>query len=221
MRGAIRRRDIAGHPVLTYRSFGGKVLARALLTGADRTFLSIVREVSLLEDRRVYVPEVVERCIELKLAARDLYASLARKFPSRSPANSCFERLATHKSNHAELLELCREVAARGRWDARQLQPVTGSVQNLERLLEAADREAQTCQDVEAAFRIAIAMESSEVSVAFRTVIESCDVEFVRRLKPFHDAYAWYLDFLCRQGAKLAPSLASELRRLSPGAFSE
>ncbi len=77
MVGAIIKRDILAHPVVTIRCFGWSVFIRALLAGPRTTFLSLLTETHVLQPADERVEQFVGRCVELELKACRVYETLS------------------------------------------------------------------------------------------------------------------------------------------------
>jgi hypothetical protein len=92
--GAIRRRDIVTHPVVTVRCFGWKVFLRALRSGQHQTFLSLLADKQVLQPAPAKMPELVDRCIGLELCAKRIYESLAERFGQAGSVKGLFTTLA-------------------------------------------------------------------------------------------------------------------------------
>jgi hypothetical protein len=215
MVGAICKRDILTHPLVTIRCFGLGVFLRVLCARRDQTFLSILAHSDVLKPPPEGVAEFVGRCVELELTASRIYGALSRRFMSRPPVHDFFAALAVQEESHAELLEICRTAASQQRWDADQTVPWSDVVPRLEQHMADAEVSLNRVDDVRQSLERVIAIESSEINDVFRSVVAASDSVFVRRLKVFHQAECQHLDYICRQIALLEPALvpASEVLR--------
>src|SRR5262245_37405981 len=117
MLGAIRKRDLLAHPLVTLRCFGGRVFLRGLLAGPQRSFESVLVDAGKFH-RHSPCPEALERCVRLELLARRMYETLARRFFRADGLRDLFALLARRRGEHAELLRLCRGLAGPDGWDA-------------------------------------------------------------------------------------------------------
>ena len=57
MDGAICKREILSHPVVTIECFGWAVFFRAVFSGRDQTFLSLLQQAGVFQRPRVPVSE--------------------------------------------------------------------------------------------------------------------------------------------------------------------
>jgi hypothetical protein len=214
MVGAIRKRDILAHPFVTIHCFGWRVFFRALTAGRNETFLSIVSQVTIEHRPGVQVPELVGKCIDLEFRAKSIYESLARKFAQQEPVRLFFDSLAQQEQHHAELLELCRAAAGRGRWDGRHLEPWRESIPQLKRQMEEAASSLDSLDGVRSALRLVIQIESSEVNRVFRGVVAAANSDFIRKLEAFQQSTSHHLDYICEQIPQLEPDLSGECREM-------
>jgi hypothetical protein len=143
MVGVIRKRDIVAHPVVTVRCFGWPVFLKALVAGRQQTFLSLLVESSALHPPQIEVPELIERCIGLELQASRIYERLAERYTKQDAVKEFFENLADQEREHAELLGLSRECAAREGWDETPFTPWRDAIPRLEYGMDAAEASAQ------------------------------------------------------------------------------
>ena len=209
MVGAITKRDILAHPLVTIRCFGWRVFWRALFAGRERTFLSVLSEAEVLQPAAENVVEFIARCVELELKASRIYTAFARRWADSQAAHDFFATLASQENGHAELLELCRTAAAQQRWNEGQAAPWRQVVPRLEQHMADAEAASDDAHSVHAALQLVIDIESSEINDVFHSVVAATDSEFVRRLAVFHDAEQRHLDFASRSIAQLDPELAS------------
>lgn len=208
MVGAIGKREILSHPLVTIRCFGLHVFVRALLARRDQTFLAILATSSVLKPPPEGVAEFVGRCVELELTASRIYAAFARRFASDQPAHGFFASLAVQEEEHAELLEICRTAASQQRWDAQQTARWMKAVPQLEKKMADVELSLDAITDVRQALEQVIAIESSEINDVFRSVVAASDSEFVRRMQVFHVAEQQHLNFIHRHITQIEPSLA-------------
>jgi hypothetical protein len=214
MVGAIRKRDILAHPMLTVHCFGWRVFFRALTAGRNATFLSIVTQAAIRRQPSVKVPESVGQCIDLEFKARQIYESLARRFAQQEPVKRFFEMLAQQEQDHAELLELCWTAAGPGRWDSQYFEPWREAIPQLKRQMEKAASSLDSLDGVRVALRLVIQIESSEVNQVFRGVVAATDSDFVRKLQAFQQSTSYHLGYICEQISKLEPDLEGECQEM-------
>ena len=213
MVGAICKREILAHPFITIRCFGWRVFFRALTAGQNETFLSIVTEVNTRRPS-VKVPELVGQCIDLELRAKDIYESLAGRFAKQEPVKRFFEMLAQQEQSHAELLELCRAAAGRGRWDGQHFEPWRDTIPQLKCQMEKAASTLDSLVGARDALRLVIQIESSEVNQVFRGVVAATGSDFVRRLQAFQQSTSHHLGYICEEIPKLEPDLIGECQEM-------
>jgi hypothetical protein len=214
MVGAIRRRDILAHPLVTIHCFGFPLFLKALVAGRDKTFLSLVTESAVFARPAAEVPELLERCIKLELRAQQMYDSLAERFTDQEPVREFFETLAHQEQDHAEMLELCRELVSHGGWLEEHFRPWSDAVPRLERQMDEAEASAEALERLADALRLVITIEGSEINQVFGGAIAATDSPFVRSLRAFQTAEDRHLSYICDMLPKLDPELASECMRL-------
>ncbi len=214
MVGAIRKRDILAHPVVTVRCFGWPVLLRTLLARRDQTFLTLLAGTSALRPPKVKVPELIGRCSQLEIQAQRIYEALAERFAGNESAREFFRELAEEEGEHFELLELCRQAACREGWQEVHFTPWRTAVPGLERQMEAARQRVSDIDRLADALRLVIRIETSEINQLFGAVVAATDSGFVRTLRPFQAAASEHISQITGRIAVLAPELASECRAL-------
>jgi rubrerythrin len=219
MIGAIRRRDIIAHPLVTVRCYGWRVFVRALTAGRNQTFLSLLAETGYFRPSAITVPELVGRCVELEKKAKTIYESLAAKFLTRPAVNQFFESLARQEGAHAELLDLCRSSASRERWLEEHFAPWRDSVPRLERQMDDIESTSKSVDDAVDALRLVIRLESTELNRVFRGVVTATGSDFVKKVRAFQTAGARHITFICEEIASLEPLLEAECQELRDGFF--
>jgi len=207
MVGAITKRDLLAHPLVTIRCFGWRVFVRALCAGRQRTFLSVLSDAEMFRPASENVVEFIARCVELELKVSRMYEALARRWAHDGRVRRFFTALATQEDSHAELLELCRAAAAQQRWDEEAAASWREVVPRLEQYLADAESALDDVQTLRAALQLVIDVESSEVNDVFSSVVAATDSEFVRRLSVFGTAREQHLQFISRGIAELDPEL--------------
>ena len=217
MMGAICRRDIAVHPVITIRCFGWKIFFRALLAGQQQTFLSLLVQTPALQPAAAKVPELVERCIGLELCAKRIYESLAQRFDRFDSVKGFFATLAHQEGDHAELLGLCRAATGRGDWDEKHFDPWRNAVPGLEKQMQEAESWADSLDSLSDALRLVIQIESSEVNRIYLGIVAASDSEFVRRIRAFHEAGLEHISYICSGIAEMDPGFRDVCQELRDG----
>jgi hypothetical protein len=76
---------------------------------------------------------------------------------------------------------------------------------------EAAVREIDS---VDAALRLVIQIESSEINQVFNAALAATDAAFVKKLKPFQKAIEAHLSYLMKRIPQLSPNLMLPTREL-------
>jgi rubrerythrin len=221
MVGAIRKRDILAHPLITVHSFGWPVLLRALLAGRDRTFLSLLADTWTLRPPQLEVPELLGRCVNLELRAQRLYELLAARFGEREPVKRFFETLSRQEHGHCELLQLCRELTGREGWLEEHFRPWREAVPRLERQMDELEASVEDLERAADALRLVLRIEGSEINQVFGGVVGATDSVFVRNLQAFHTAEMSHIEYIAEQIPMLEPDLAGECEVLTGERFSE
>ena len=206
MVGAIGKRDVLGHPGITIRCFGWRVFFRTLLAGRNQTFLSILTAAESFRQPTEKAFEIVRRCVRLEQTAHRIYASLAEKFHENGPLREFFAMLARQEREHAELLEVCRIAAMRGRWDGDYLAPWRESVPHLECTMREAEAKLHAVKFPADALWLTIEIESSEINELFRAIAAATDSLFVRKLMRFGNAAREHLGYIRETICELEPS---------------
>jgi len=210
MFGAIRRRDLIAHPLVTVHCFGWPLFFKALTAGQHTTFLSLLAGSHALRSPTVQIPELLGRCIDLETRARRIYQLLADRFRQRAAVKRFFETLAQQEQDHSELLELCRQLASREGWLEEHFAPWRGAVPQLERQMDDVEDSLEHLDRLSEALRLVIRLEGSEINHVFRGALSATDSEFVRTLQAFRTAEAKHIAYACDQIPRFAPDLADE-----------
>ena len=221
MLGVIRRRDIIAHPFVTIDCFGLGLFFQALVAGRRKTFLSLLTGAGALKPRVVEIPALLGRCVDLESRARRIYQFLADRFSDWERARQFFETLARQEQHHAELLELCRQLARREGWLEEHFAPWRAVVPQLERKMDALEDSLSGRESLADALRLVIQIESSEIDHVLEGAITATDSKFVRALGVFHTAGTEHINFICDRISKLEPDLAEECRNLRASHSSE
>ena len=217
MLGAIRKRDILAHPIVTVDSFGWHVFLRVLIAGRNQTFLAILAESGAMQAPTTSVPELVDRCVQLESRARHIYERLALRFAHDESAAEFFRKLAWQEHSHAELLKTCQAAASGGRWEEEQFAPCRDAIPRLEREMDAAAESVDATKDLSSALRLVVQIESSELNRVFKGVVDATDSKFVRSLRAFQTAGARHIDYIRREISRLDPSLAEACESMQDG----
>jgi rubrerythrin len=219
MVGAIRRRDILAHPLITVHCFGWPILFKALVAGRDRTFLSLLADTWTQRPPRLEVPELLERCVKLELRAQRIYESLATRFGEHEPVRRFFETLASQEKTHYEMLQLCRGLAGREGWLEEHFKPWRDAVPRLERQMDDVEACVEGLERSTDALHLVIRIEGSEINQVFGGVVAATDSSFVRNLQAFQNAEAKHIEYIARQIPELEPDLADECAVLTGERF--
>ena len=211
MFGAICKRDILAHPIVTIRCFGWRVFFKSLIAGRDQTFLSLLNEAEVLKPAGD-VLELVSRCVDLELRAKKIYETYAARFTGQIKAQRFFESMARQEQGHAELLRVCQEAARRERWNDKLFAPWRDAIPRLEEKMDSIERRVAGDEELSDALQHVIDIESSEINHIFDAVVNATDSEFVRRLQVFRTTEIQHIKFICRAVPELEPSLADACR---------
>jgi rubrerythrin len=214
MLGAIRKRDLLAHPVVTIRSFGWRVFVKAMLAGRDKTFLAILMETQVLPAPRVDVPEVLRRCAELERSAQRIYEELADRFDQVEPVRRFLLTLAHQEQGHAELLEVCRAALRKGRFDAQRFAPWCDELPKLEQTMQRMEASLDDVTSTGKAVQCVMDIETSEINRVFLGAVGASDAEFVQRLDVFRSTGKKHVHFIAGRIKDLEPSLAADCRRM-------
>ena len=215
MVGAIRKRDILAHPVVTIRCFGWPVFLKTVIAGRRQTFLTLLAETSAFGSPTVEVPELLDHCVDIELQAKRVYEALSKRFADREPVREFFENLAEQEQAHSDMLELCGEIAGREGWQEEHFAPWREAVPRLKQQMDAVEASLDDLDSVGDALRLVIQVESSEINQIFGSVVAATDSGFVRHLEPFQAAEVNHIFYISDRIPKLDPSLAGECRVLS------
>jgi hypothetical protein len=214
MVGAIRKRNILAHPIVTIRCFGWMVFARALLAPRGTTFLSLLSPVEPVKPAKKPWREPIERCSNLELRAKRIFQDLADRFREYAEAFEFFTALANQEQEHYDLLQLCSIAMHRGHWKSELFAQWQKSLSGLESHMHAAERTAQLLTTLPEALELVLALECSEINFVFRGVVLSSESPFVCRLRAFNAAGEDHLTYIARCLPQLEPSLEEACRPL-------
>jgi rubrerythrin len=214
MVGAICRVEILSHPLVTIECFGWAVFFRALFSGRDRTFLSLLNQVGVFRQPQVPAPAFIDRCINLERRAMRIYQALAFRYAGMHLVREFFDQLVRQEDIHAELLELCRAAACRGRWKGPEVETLERIVPETERLLEEAEVTVDRHDSLADSLRLVIRMESSQINGLFTGVVRATDARFAHVFGAFRTAVRDHLRFIEECIPILEPCLKSECKQL-------
>ncbi len=205
---------------MTVRCFGWGVFLKALIARRDRTFLSLLVEASALRPPAIPVPDLIERCVELELKASRIYEGLAERYAKQRELKEFFENLADEEMEHAELLGVCRECAAREGWREEAFRPWRDAIPKLEYGMDAEAAAVEDLEDLADVLRLVIRLESSEINQVFDSVVAATNSDFVRKLSAFRAAGAEHLDHISEKIREFRLEMAEESAALR-GTFPE
>ena len=223
MQGVITGWDILAHPVSTIRCFGWRIFFKAIGPWQHRPFLSLLGDAGLLGTTASNVSTILERCIGLELQAKRIYAALAKAFSDEGLVGPFFAGLAEQEQYHADLLQLCRVVAARSGWTASLFNPWQDYLPRLEQQMDATEAAVYRIDSIDAALQLVIQVESSEINQFFRSALEATDSALVRKLRPFQEAMEAHMSYIVERLPELSPKLmvaSRELRARFPRVWS-
>jgi len=212
--GAIRKRDILAHPLITIQSFGWSVFLKTVTAGRRQTCLTLVAAANAFGPPRVEVPDLLDNCIRLELQSKRIYASLAERFAERASVREFFETLALQEQEHADMLDLCREIAGQEGWQEELFAPWRDAIPKLEQRMDSVEASLADLDSASEALRLVLQVESSEINPIFRSVVAAARSEFVRHLEPFQTAGAKHIAYIQDRIPKLESGLAAECRVL-------
>ena len=214
MVGVITEWDILAHPVVTIRCFGWQVFFKAIAPWQSRTFLSLLRPVAFSRAIPSNVPAILKRCIGLELQAKRIYTALAKTFDDQELVWSFFDGLAKHEQYHADLLKLCRAAAIRSGWRVSVFNPWKDYLPRLEQQMDAVEAAVYEVDSVDAALRLVIQIESSEINNVFHAALAATDTNFVKKLRPFQKTMEDHMTYIVERIPVLSPKLMLDCRKL-------
>ena len=214
MVGVITKWDILAHPVVTIRCFGWQVFFKAIAPWQGQTFLSLLQTAAFPRATVSNASAMLNRCIALELRTKRIYTTLAQAFNDRGSVGSFLVGLAVHEQYHANLLELCREVAIRTVWRADIFDPWKDYLPHLEQQMHAAEATVREIDSVEDALRLVLQIESSEINKVFCAALAATDAAFVENLRPFQKTMEAHMTYIVEQISALSPHLMLECGKL-------
>ena len=216
MFGAITNRDILAHPIVTVRSFGWRIFFKAIFSGREKTFLSLLQGAHLFDESASMSgsPELLGRSIELELQANRIYEVFAKTFASSTAVRHFFKTLAQQERDHADMLELCRAAAIRGRWKLSYLNPWQGYLPHLEQMMQEIENSMYSIQSVNDALSLVIHVESSELNPVFEAVVASSDSVFIQKMIKFRTVMKNHISYIAETLPQLSPQFMRDSREL-------
>lgn len=217
MIGVIGTWDIFAHPIVTIRCFGWGVFFRAVVPRQGRTFLSLLQDAGCFSAAASKVPTILERCIDLEMRSWRIYKALAKTCTDdwgHGLAGAFFAGLAEQEQYHADLLQTARAAALRSSWKANLFNPWHDYLPRLEQQMAAAETAVSGIKSVEAALKLVIQIESSEINQVFNAALAATDAAFVTKLRPFQDAMEAHMSYLVERIPQMAPQLLAAAREL-------
>jgi hypothetical protein len=214
MVGVIRGWDVLAHPIVTIRHFGWRVFFRAVAPWQTETFLSLLSPGGFGKSKVPSVPAILDRCIQLELRAKRIYVALGRALKDQGLVGVFFSGLAEQEQLHADLLEICRYAAERHHWQESLFNPWQEYLPRLERQMDAAETAIREIDSVDAALRLVVQIESSEINEVFSAAIAATNAPFVKKLKPFRQTMESHMSYIVERIPQLSPRLILATREL-------
>ena len=214
MVGVITEWDILAHPIVTIRCFGWQVFFKAVASWRGKTFLSLLQSSVFPGALTSNASTILSRCIGLELRAKRIYTALAKAFDDQGLVGMFFFGLAEQEQYHADLLELCREAAVRSGWSDRLFEPWQDYLPKLEQEMEAAEAAVREIDSADAALRLVVRIESSEINEVFNAVLAATDATFVKKLGPFRKTMEAHMTHIVGRIPELSPKLMLDCREL-------
>jgi hypothetical protein len=214
MVGVITGWDVFTHPIATIRCFGWLVFFRAVAPWQSRTFLSIVSSGGLSHPATPGVATILDRCIDLELRAKRIYSALATALEDEGLMGPFFAGMAVQEQYHADLLGLCRAAAVRHGWRTNIFGPWQDYLPELERKMDAAEADLREVDSVDAALRLVVQIETSQINTLFTAALLATDAAFIKRLKPFRRAVEAHIAYVVERIPQLSPQLMVITREL-------
>jgi hypothetical protein len=214
MFGVITNWDILAHPAVTVQCFGWKIFFKAVFSGSENTFLSLLQGANIFGCTTPEMPDLIRRSMDLELRAKRIYDALSKTFSATNSARFFFQALSAQEQNHADLLELCQAVASRVGWKMSYLNPWQACLPRLERKMQEAEASLPSISSLDDALRLVILVESSELNQVFQDVLAASDSHFVKKTGKFRKAVASHISFIAIALPKLSPQLTQASREL-------
>jgi hypothetical protein len=216
MVGVIRGWDVLAHPITTIRCFGWQVFFRAVVPWHETPFLSLVRDAGFLNQSDSSVATILDRCIALELRAMRIYRILANALDDQGLVGPFFVGLVEQEQYHVDLLQLARAAAIRSKWRANVFNPWQDYLPRLEHQMETAEAAVCDINSIDAALRMVIQIESSEINKVFDAALAATNAAFVKKLRPFRRAMQSHMSYLVERIPQLSPRMIVNVRELLP-----
>ena len=214
MVGAISKWEILCHPIVTVQCFGWAVFFRAVFAGPNESFLSLLAKTGVFEKPIMPATKFVGRCADLERRVMKVYEALARRHSRNELVSEFFDHLAHQEKDHADLLELCRAAAGRGRWQVKCFDRWRETVPETERRVEEAEAILEQRHSIADVLRLVIEVESSQINRLFAGVVEATDPRLSQKVRAFRNAVADHLAYVCERIPVLDPNFSEACRVL-------
>ncbi len=214
MVGVIRKWEILSHPIVTIQCFGWRVFFRCLFARRNQTFLSLLTQARVFEQPLKSVAEFISQCIGLERQLMKVYESLSRRYAGNERITEFYDRLTHQEQDHAELLELCRAAASRGRWQERCWDRWRETVPETEKQLKKAEGSLEQVQSLTDSLRLVLEVESTQINRLFVGVVEATDPRLGQKFQAFRNAIKDHLGYICEQIPVLDPTLLEACQAL-------
>jgi hypothetical protein len=214
MVGVIRGWDVLAHPMATIGCFGWRVFFQAVAPRQTKTFLSLLSSSGGGNATISGVPTILDRCINLELRAKRIYTILGKALEDQNLVGVFFAAMAEQEQHHADLLAVCRFAAVRGGWRANLFNPWQDYLPRLEKQMDNAEADVRKLDSNDAALRLVIEIESSEINEVFDAALAASDAAFVKKLRPFKEAMEAHMSYIVERIPQLSPSLMLATREL-------
>ena len=213
MVGVINHWDVLAHPVVTIRCFGWQIFFKAIGPWRGRPLLSLLREAGYFGTTSD-ISLILERCVGLELRAKRIYSVLAKTFADHGLVGPFFAGLVEQEQYHADLLQICRAAAIRGRWKASLFNPWQDYLPRLEQQMATIEAALPQIDSADAGLELVVQIESSEINEVFHAALAATDSAFVKRLKPFRKAMDAHMTYIVERLPELSPKLLLACREL-------
>jgi len=225
MVGAITGMDILAHPISTIRCFGWGMFFRAIVPWQHRPFLAMLQDAGWFKAAVADGSSILERCIVLELRAKRVYRILAESLDDQGLVGAFFAGLAEQEQYHADLLEIARAASARCGWKASLFNPWQDYLPRLEQQMDETEAALPQIDSIDAALRLVIRVESSEINEVFPAALAATDSDFIRKIRPFRETMEAHMAYIVERIPELSPRLLTDVRELrakfprAPGVF--
>jgi hypothetical protein len=214
MDGVIRTWDVLAHPITAIRCLGWRVFFKAALPWRHETLLALLEEGHYFGAASGKMPELFQRSIAVEWQAQRIYAVFARVFAEFQPESRFFAVMAQQEQEHAELLQLCENLARRVGWKVEPFNTWHDLLPRLEQRLQTMESSLSEIGSLDDALRMVVQIESSEINEVFRGVVRATQSTFIRKLKPYREAIDRHIAYICRCLTDLAPALRGDCQKL-------